>query len=433
MTERQRPGFKAVLWVYPVRADDPAQAEMPTDRAGDLPDWLTGALSDDLRVEPLSHQGGTANTVLDVESASKPILLLFSDDSTLFFCLRMRAELLRAAPERTVEMVWYVGETALSYRQMAQLLPEGPDRMVEANQLAALAQSPDLGAIITSRVYAALGNAIKPVRFRLGGNRPCIISFLGGLDFFPENGFVRRRNCDAVYLFPSSGIQDYKVAATAWDDSWQDVGFGHPSFLRPEGPPADLAQRRDIYFFTQALSPSTRRGRMHMLRAMAAIARANPDRTVWIKLRHLPHENQNHLHLERYDYPGLMAAMPDLPENLKLTACLMDEALETAALGITCTSTAAIDMVRAGIPSMVYLDYVDNYRDPLVEPMRGLFQDSGLIASLDDMLHLRSHAPNPDWVEQMLCPRDLGERVFDTIRRFEERPFQLTGKSRALI
>ena len=71
---------------------------------------------------------------------------------------------------------------------------------------------------------------------------------------------------------------------------------------------------------------------MHMLQALAAMARANPDHTVWIKLRHLPNENQKHLHLERYHYPGLLEELDNPPPNLKLTACTMDEALATAAL-----------------------------------------------------------------------------------------------------
>lgn len=95
---------------------------------------------------------------------------------------------------------------------------------------------------------------------------------------------------------------------------WQEVSFGHPSFLLPETlSPQELAKRRDINFFTQALSPSNRRRRMHMLQAMAAIARANPERTVWIKLRHLPHEDKQHLHLEKHSYPDLLKTVSEVP------------------------------------------------------------------------------------------------------------------------
>jgi len=358
----------------------------------------------------------------------RPVLLLFSDDSTLFFALRMRDCLRDADPNLKIEMGWVVAENALSYRQMAQLLPEGPDLALHggtAFEDLLLARSHQ--AILTSRVYGALGKQLRRINMHVTAERPCVIAFLGGLDFFPENGYFRRRNCDGVFLFPQSELKTFEKQAQNWPDRmWQEVGFGHPSFVMPEQLSAeDLSKRRDIYFFTQALSPSTRRGRMHLLKAMAAIARANPDHTVWIKLRHLPDENRQHLHLEKYNYPGLLAELPDAPSNLKLTACTMDEALANAALGITCTSTAAIDVVRAGVPCMVHLDFVDNYLDPLVEPMRKMFQTSGLITSLEDMLHLQSQAPAPKWVADMFCPRDLSLRILETVTRFADRPFQV--------
>jgi len=358
----------------------------------------------------------------------RPVLLLFSDDSTLFFARRMRDCLHAADPDLKVEMGWVVGENALSYRQMAQLLPEGPDHALHGkNVFQQLMRARSHKAILTSRVYGPLGAQLRRTVMHVDSERPCVIAFLGGLDFSPRDGYFRRRNCDGVFLFPHRELAAFERQAKGWvNRMWQEVGFGHPSFLPPKQISADTrAARRDICFFPQALSPSTRRGRMHMLRAMAAIARANPDRTVWIKLRHLPEENQQHLHLEKHDYSGLLASQPDMPANLKLTACTIDEALETAALGITCTSTAAIDVVRAGVPCMVHLDFVDNYLDPLVEPMRKLFQNSGLITSLEDMLHLRPQPPNPDWVKDMFCADDLGKRVLGVIERFHRRPFQV--------
>jgi hypothetical protein len=355
----------------------------------------------------------------------KPVIVLFSDDSTLIFARRMRAVLLAADPDCPVQMVWFTDESALSYRQMSQLLPEGPDRIVTGKGLVDLMKDDGVAAIVTSRVYRAMISRLKNPKIRWAGNRPCIVGFLGGLDFFPKNGFERRSGCDGVYLCPHNALDDYHMFMSHLDDGWQDVGFGHPSVMMPDGPPADLAQRRDIFFFTQALSPSTKRARIHVLRMLIAIARANPARRVYIKLRHLPSENRQHLHQERYDYPGLLAGMGPLPENLLLTDITMEEALETASLGITCTSTAALDLLRAGLPCMVYLDFVDAYRDRLVPPMRELFAGSNIIASTEQVLKLEHVAPDPVWMENMFCPPDLGARVLDTVARFHERAFQI--------
>lgn len=364
-------------------------------------------------------------TAQDRHRAQRPIVILFSDDSTLIFARRMREVLQAADPDCLIEMVWFTDESALSYRQITQLLPQGPDRVLGGKQLVSLMRDPSVRAILTSRIYRAMLRPLNSPVARWSGNRPCILSFLGGLDFFPAQGFARRRNCDAVYLFPRSALADYAQQVGQSTQGWQEIGFGHPSVMRAKAPPADLADRRDIYFFTQALSPSTLRGRLHMLRVMAAIAKANPERRVFIKLRHLPSENRQHLHLEKYDYPGLMAQLGPLPPNLLLTDITMEEALETAALGITCTSTAAMDLLRAGLPCMVYLDFVDAYRDPLVPPMRKMFQGSGVITSTEDLLNLKPGALNPQWLEDMFCPDDLGTRVLETLDRFHARDFQI--------
>lgn len=358
----------------------------------------------------------------------RTIAILFCDDSTLIFAQRMREVLLLADPDCPIEMIWFTDENALSYRQISQLLPEGPDKVLNGKGLEALARSKDIAAIVTSRVFGPLMTQLRKRVYRWSHPRPCIIGFLGGLDFSPHHGFARRSHCDGVYLFPHSAIPAYHEQTRHLEAGWQDVGFGHPSVLTPVPAPDDLDQRRDIFFFTQALSPLTKRGRQHILRMLIAIARANPDRRVLIKLRHLPSENREHLHLERYDYLSLVSGMGQdtLPDNLVLTDMRMEQALEMAAVGITCTSTAAVDVVRAGLPCMVYLDYVDAYRDPLVEPMERLFRDSNLITPLERVLELDHSTPDPEWVADMFCPRDLGQRVLDTITRFEERPFQVS-------
>jgi hypothetical protein len=350
------------------------------------------------------------------------VLIPFLDDSTLFFALKMRASL-RAAGAR-VSLGWLADGSDITDRQMLLHLPEGPDFLIQKQFFSELDDLNRFDAIVTCRINKSLSELIRRRYFTTLAHRPAIIAFNGGLDFFPEKGFQNRFGCDGIFLFPQSAVQQFRDLAAVQSPesiSWQHVDFGHPFAVRPDTglPSPDLSARRDIYFFTQAISPVSRAGRLHMLAALAAIARRNPDRTVWIKLRHLPGENAQHLHKEKFPYPDLMNALPTpAPANLQLTACTMDEALSKAAIGITCTSTAAIDLVREGIPTMVNLDFVENYLDPLTAPMAALFEGSGLITPLEDMLHLRTRTPNPEWVDRMYCPDDLGPRVLEAIRNF---------------
>ena len=348
------------------------------------------------------------------------LLLLFCDDSTLIFCSRLAGLLIEADRRAQITFAAYAPESALSDRQLRQYLPKGDYEILDTAGLKSALMDGQYDAILTSRVFRSLDRMLSDPLYRQKAGRARVVSFLGGLDFSPGRGMRNRRHCDVVYLFPraicKSFRKSYVQPATEGMAEWPAVGFGHPAFLMPKSPPAaTLNPAGDIYFFAQALSPSTARARMHMLAVMAAIARRNPDRNVWIKLRHLPDENTRHLHREQHDYPGLAAARTDLPPNLRLTARTMAQALSNASLGITCTSTAAIDLVREGVPAMVHLDYPDTALDPLVGPMRRLFTGSNLIKPLEDILNLRFDAPDPDWLADIFCARELGSDVLAMI------------------
>lgn len=361
-------------------------------------------------------------------SSPRRLLLPFCDDSTLIFAVRLRNLLRVAAPEADVTLGCYMPEQALSLRQLQMQLPEADYLILSDEMLIESVQQGYYDAVLTSRVFRSLTDFLRTPALKHLRGRARVIGFLGGLDFFPDRSYANRIPCDGVFMFPRGEVEKFSGWATKQVENDSNltaplVDFGHPTFLEPSPtPPADLKTRRDIYFFAQAISPLTRRGRLHVLEAMVALAEANPDRTIWIKLRHLPDENTSHLHREKHDYQGLIeAAFKSVPPNLRLTACPMQEALEQAALGITCTSTAAIDLIREGVPTMVYLDYVDAYMDPMSAAMRRIFEGSNVITSLDDLLHLRHGTPDPDWVKQMFCPHDLGQRVLDMVETLQSR------------
>lgn len=357
-------------------------------------------------------------------------LLPFSDDSTLFFAARMAQVLAGSGIE--AQTAWLAKGSDLSLRQLQSVLPQGPDHLLH-NDAFAHPQVALAGAdmILTSRLFVPLRDMLRDPLRRHTAGRPAVMAFQGGLDFDAERGFANRRYADGVFVVPQADVARYRAwAKTQGAGLPQYVGFGHPTFL-PPAPSAtsDLATSdpngppRDITFFAQAISPFTRASRLFLTRVLAALARAHPDRTVWLKLRHLPGENTEHLHVEEHPYPDLIAEAggAELP-NLKLSAAPMDEILAQTGIGITCTSTAAIDLIRAGVPTMVFLDYLEAYLDPLVAPMRALFADSGLIASLDQLLTLAPGTPDPEWLRGMLCPADrLIQQIFEAQAHFAGR------------
>jgi hypothetical protein len=335
------------------------------------------------------------------------VLLPFADDSTLFFARKM-APLLQAAGAR-VTLGHLTGLSALTPRQLAEALPEGGAVGLAETDISNPETVFPCDAIVTSRMVAPL-----LVLAAATGPRPRVIAFQGGLDFRPEAGFLHRRDADGVFLVPRADLGRLARWRAAQGLPPQAAGFGHPAFLIPGAPAAPTGSA--ITFFAQAVSPLTRPARAHMVGVLAALARRHPGRAVRIKLRHLPGENRRHLHRERFDYPALLAGLKDRPANLTAVAGTMAETMQETGVGITCTSTAAADLVAAGVPTLIHLDYPENYLDPLVAPMRDLFAGSGLIADLTRLLALDARPPDPDWLAGMFCPRDLGARVLAMIR-----------------
>ena len=347
-------------------------------------------------------------------SRTPRIFLPFVDDSTLIFASAMD-RLLQPLPCETT-LAYVIGFGSISDRQMASYLPDGPQKTLTAD---AFLDPKTLGidAIVSSRL-------VPPILMMLGvqrggglglghPDRPQVIAFQGGLDFTPRRGFAHRRAADGVFLISQDHMNLYGTWRAAEGLPPQKTKQGHPAFLRPQGLPEPRG--RAITFFAQAISPLTRRARLHIVQVLAAMARRDPSRPVRIKLRHLRDENQQHLHRERWDYASLVDNLDDRPRNLELLAGPMEEALSDTGLGLTCTSTAAADLVSARIPTMVHLDYIENYFDPLAPPMAALFEDSGLIHSLEDVLHERWTAPSEPWINRMFCGQDLGEQVLAMI------------------
>lgn len=356
---------------------------------------------------------------------SQRLLLPFIDDSTLFFAIRMR-DLLRPL-DCQIDLAWLTDKTALSQRQLAENLPEGPDLVITNPAFKTPRNFDGYDAIVTSRIYGPLRDMMKRVPVKMSADRPVVVSFQGGLDFTPLKGFANRETADAVFIVPASDIPKFHEFAKSQNFGWQHVEFGHPSFIRPATLQRDSTSARDIYFFAQAISPISLKARRHIVDVLCVLAKRNPDRDVYIKLRHLPGENKGHLHLEKYNYPDLLRKyFPSAPPNLKVTACTMDEALERSFIGITCTSTAAIDLVRAGVPTQVYLDYVENYMDPLHPPMRQLFESSNLIASLTEVMEGVTRTPDQAWLEDMFCPDDLGNKVLSAINSVRQNAMRVT-------
>ena len=166
----------------------------------------------------------------------------------------------------------------------------------------------------------------------------------------------------------------------------------------------------------------TLNSRRFLADVLCTIAERHPEYTVEIKLRHLPGENTRHKHVEDFPYPWVLDKyFPHAPKNVIMSARSTADALDDAAFAITCTSTAAMDAISRNVPTLVYLNYPENYLDPLTRAMRLEFMDSGLIARLPDIMELKAQAPNEAWMDDRFRGDDLFEEIEQVARAFRAR------------
>ncbi|GAA1946404.1 DUF6716 putative glycosyltransferase [Agromyces allii] len=154
--------------------------------------------------------------------------------------------------------------------------------------------------------------------------------------------------------------------------------------------PVDAPARTDLVFATQAKVPAAREDRVHLLGALAELARRRPDQRVVVKVRARRGEAQTHD--ETFDYADLMPEV-DPPANLVVEDGPMAEKLATAVALVTVSSTAVLEAVALGLPALVIDDYgVSSAMINIV------FEGSGLLGSTADLVDGRFRTADAAWL-----------------------------------
>ena len=148
----------------------------------------------------------------------------------------------------------------------------------------------------------------------------------------------------------------------------------------------------DVIFAAQAIVPPTRAQRVQMLRSLVGFACRYPHIRVVIKVRALAGEGQTHA--ETFDYADLLRAeFAQVPLNLAVEAGPMAEHLDGASALVTVSSTAAIEAVAMGIPTLIIDDF--GVSTALINEA---FVGSGLLGGTADLLGRQFHTAEEEWL-----------------------------------
>lgn len=291
-----------------------------------------------------------------------------------------------------------------------------------ADEVATMAAIPLLARIRRTRpdvvLLSCTGPALAAVVevLRVGGvlgaaDRPVLVSGLPGISF-PANptALELRAGVDLMVLHSHREV-------AAYSDQWRRTGHAVapgldfalarlPYLASNPGGPDDRAtpggtgpqpgSRSDVVFAAQSLVPAGREDRLRVLRALAAL----PDGlTPVVKLRAVGSQRQ--AHNEKYAYPDLVRGRTRGPEpeeslaRVEFRAGSMRRVLADAHGFATVSSTAVLEAIAAGVPSLVLEDFGVG-----AEQINLVFEGSGLFGSLDDLAAGRFAHPDAGWLQQ---------------------------------
>ncbi|MFI7612645.1 DUF6716 putative glycosyltransferase [Nonomuraea terrae] len=221
--------------------------------------------------------------------------------------------------------------------------------------------------------------------------RPVFVSGLPGISVpATEKAWLFRSGCDLFVVHSEREVAEFSEIAARLGGGGA-VGLARLPFLRPAGPAFEAPARggNRVVFATQAKVPRPREQRESILRVLAELAAARPDLDVVVKLRALEDERQTHK--ERFHYQRLWREMGE-PGRVEFATGSMHDQLTRAAGFVTVSSTAALEAIALGVPTLVLSDFGVN-----AEMINLVFEDSGLLGTLDDLAAGRFHTASPAW------------------------------------
>ncbi|MEO3755034.1 DUF6716 putative glycosyltransferase [Streptomyces sp. B6B3] len=174
-------------------------------------------------------------------------------------------------------------------------------------------------------------------------------------------------------------------------------------FLGGRGYDPDAVARGErpyrVVFAVQPSVPDGRKERAYLLGRAIEHARRHPEREVVLKLRSRPGEHTTHV--EELPYQRLADRLKDeQPPNFRLAYGNMGEVLDGTDLLVTVSSTAALESLQRGIPTVVLSDL--GIREPLGNHY---FIGSGCFASWDELDDGHLPEPSPEWLaDQGITP-----------------------------
>lgn len=224
---------------------------------------------------------------------------------------------------------------------------------------------------------------------------PALISGIPGMALpARKRGLEYRARIHAMIVHSTREADEYDALQSEMGLT-QHIVVNRLPFL-PTKQQETRATTASLVFTPQALVPASATQRERILTALHEVARRHPQVDVIVKVRALAGERQTHN--ERFPYDELWKSMcaenPELtPGSVRFAAGPLADYLVPGAAHVTVSSTAALESVASGLPTLVLTDFGLNER-----LLNAVYQSSNLTGTLADLEELRFGAPDPTWL-----------------------------------
>ncbi|WP_307078292.1 DUF6716 putative glycosyltransferase [Streptomyces canus] len=230
------------------------------------------------------------------------------------------------------------------------------------------------------------------------GQRPVVVTGYVGVVYEKlADGLLLRHGADLVLANSRQDAERFRAVyegVGADSSSVTEVALpflGGAAYEGEHDPSAKQGRRPcTVVFAVQPSVPDNRRDRVYLLERLVGHARLHPEREVLLKLRSRPGEHTTHI--EELPYQKLIQRL-DPPANFRLVYGNMGEVLDRTDLLVTISSTAALESLHRGIPTVVLTDL--GVREVLGNHH---FVGSGCLASWDQLDEGHRPVPDEEWV-----------------------------------
>lgn len=244
-------------------------------------------------------------------------------------------------------------------------------------------------------------------------DRPALVSGLPGMGLPASGkGMNYRRLMDAFIAHSFAEAAAY-TEASAQSQVPCEVLLARLPMLRSEGlpqlknsspeatpPPPDSvieATPDTIVFAPQAKVPAERADREAIIAALAEFADRHPDSTAVIKMRSRPGEFETHH--EQHSYFEILddfrtRRVPGA-DRIELGHGPLSDFLTVGSTLVTVSSTAALESIDRGIPTLLISDFGFN-----AELLNEVFEGSGATGTLADVAAGSIGFPDPEWLAE---------------------------------